>query len=72
LRIAEVHANAKKAKAEEFHERSGTNDPTFAERHAARSAIGVACDVLTPERTTSRLAGVARQAAAKACELGHA
>ncbi len=59
-------ANAKKTELEKFRARSGTNDPAFAERQAARHAISVARDARTAERNASRLAGVAREAAEKA------
>jgi hypothetical protein len=56
-------ANAKKTELEKFRARSGTNDPAFAERQAARHAISVARDARTAERNTSRLSGLAREAA---------
>jgi len=56
-------ANAKKAELEKFRARSGTNDPAFAERQAARHAVSVARDARTAERAASRLAGLAREAA---------
>jgi hypothetical protein len=59
-------ANAKKTEPEKFRTRSGTNDPVFAERQAARRAVSVARDARTAERNASRLAGVAREAAEKA------
>jgi hypothetical protein len=59
-------ANAKKAELEKFRARSGANDPAFAERQAARQAIGVARDARTAGRNASRLAGVAREADEKA------
>ena len=59
-------ANAKKTEPEKFCARSGTNDPAFAERHAARQAISVARDARTAERNATRLAGVAREADEKA------
>src|SRR5216684_3557617 len=49
-------ANAKKAELEKFRARSGTNDPAFVERQAARRAISVARDARTAERSASRLA----------------
>jgi hypothetical protein len=59
-------ANAKKAELEKFRARSGTSDPAFAERQAARHAISVARDARTAERNVSRLASVAHDAAEKA------
>ena len=59
-------ANAKKAELEKFRARSGTTDPAFAERQAARHAISVARDARTAERNVSRLASVAQEAAEKA------
>ena len=56
-------ANAKKTELEKFRARSGTNDPAFAERQAARHVVGVARDARTAERNASRLAGLAREAA---------
>jgi Family of unknown function (DUF6481) len=56
-------ANAKKAELEKFRARSGTNDPAFAERQAARHAVSVARDARAAERAASRLAGLAREAA---------
>jgi hypothetical protein len=56
-------AKAKKAELEKFRVRSGANDPAFAERQAARHAVGVARDARTAERNASRLAGLARDAA---------
>jgi hypothetical protein len=56
-------ANAKKAELEKFRARSGTNDPAFAERQAARHAVSLARDARTAERAASRLAGLAREAA---------
>jgi hypothetical protein len=58
-------ANAKKAELEKFRARSGTTDPAFAERQAARHAISVARDARTAERNVSRLASVAQEAAEK-------
>jgi hypothetical protein len=58
-------ANAKKAELEKFRARSGTTDPAFAERQAARHAISVARDARTAERNVSRLASIAQEAAEK-------
>jgi hypothetical protein len=55
-------ANAKKAQLEKFRARSGGKDPGFAERQAARQAVGVARDARAVGRTTARLAGIAREA----------
>ena len=59
-------ANAKKAEVEKFRARSGTNDPAFAERQAARHAISVARDARIAERNASRLVRLAREAGEKA------
>src|SRR5712692_1943237 len=59
-------ANAKKAELEKFRARSGTKDPAFAERQAARHAVSVARDARTAERNASRAAGVAREATEQA------
>src|SRR5947208_1363370 len=59
-------ANAKKAELEKFRARSGTNDPAFAERQAARHAVNVARDARTAERNVSRQAAVAREATEQA------
>ena len=55
-------ANAKKAQLEKFRARSGGKDPGFAERQAARQAVGVARDARAVGRNTARLAGIAREA----------
>jgi hypothetical protein len=55
-------ANAKKALLEKFRARSGGKDPGFAERQAARQAVGVARDARAVGRNTARLAGIAREA----------
>ena len=59
-------ANAKKAELEKFRVKSGTNDPAFAERQAARQAVILARDTRTAERNATRLAGLAREADEKA------
>ena len=59
-------AKAKTAELEKFRAKSGSNDPAFAERQAARHAISVARDARVAERKAAQLASDAREAAAKA------
>ncbi len=62
-------ASAKKAAAEKFRTKVGTDDPAFAERQAALQAISDARDVRVAERKAAREAEAARLVAEEAARV---